>query len=36
VPWLTRLPDDGVAIRVDLDGRGGGRPGPASGLELPS
>jgi 8-oxo-dGTP pyrophosphatase MutT (NUDIX family) len=36
VPWLVRLPDGGVAIRVDLDGRGGGRPGPASGLELPS
>jgi|1186.fasta_scaffold63880_2 8-oxo-dGTP pyrophosphatase MutT (NUDIX family) len=36
MPWLARVPDDGVVIRVDLDGRGGGRPGPASGLEAPS
>ena len=35
VPWLARVPDDdGLVIRVDLDGRGGGRPGPASGLEV--
>jgi 8-oxo-dGTP pyrophosphatase MutT (NUDIX family) len=34
VPWLARVPDGGVVIRVDLDGRGGGRPGPASGLEV--
>ena len=33
VPWLARVPDDGLVIRVDLDGCGGGRPGPASGLE---
>jgi 8-oxo-dGTP pyrophosphatase MutT (NUDIX family) len=33
VPWLARVPDGGAVIRVDLDGRGGGRPGPASGLE---
>jgi 8-oxo-dGTP pyrophosphatase MutT (NUDIX family) len=33
MPWLARAGDDGLVIRVDLDGRGGGRPGPASGLE---
>jgi 8-oxo-dGTP pyrophosphatase MutT (NUDIX family) len=35
LPWLAR-PRSGeeVVIRVDLDGRGGGRPGPASGLEV--
>jgi 8-oxo-dGTP pyrophosphatase MutT (NUDIX family) len=34
-PWLARLPgDDAVVLRVDLDGRGGGLPGPASGLEV--
>jgi hypothetical protein len=31
---LARVPDGGVVIRVDLDGHGGGRPGPASGLEV--
>jgi len=35
LPWLARLPSgDEVVIRVDLDGHGGGRPGPASGLEV--
>jgi 8-oxo-dGTP pyrophosphatase MutT (NUDIX family) len=33
MPWLARVPDGGLVIRVDLDGHGGGRPGPASGLE---
>lgn len=32
MPWLVRRPD-GLAVRVDLDGRGGGEPGPASGVE---
>jgi 8-oxo-dGTP pyrophosphatase MutT (NUDIX family) len=35
VPWLALVPDDGLVVRVDLDGYGGGRPGPASGLEEP-
>jgi 8-oxo-dGTP pyrophosphatase MutT (NUDIX family) len=33
MPWLARVPGDGLVIRVDLDGQGGGRPGPASGIE---
>ena len=32
MPWLVRQGDD-VTIRVDVDGAGGGRPGPASGLQ---
>lgn len=32
MPWLATTGQD-VVIRVDVDGRGGGRPGPASGLE---
>jgi hypothetical protein len=33
-PWLARVPaGEAVVLRVDLDGRGGGRPGPASGVE---
>ncbi|GAA4350361.1 NUDIX hydrolase [Angustibacter luteus] len=32
MPWLVRT-GDGLAIEVDLDGEGGGRPGPAGGLE---
>jgi hypothetical protein len=35
MPWLARVPDEGLVIRVDLDGQGGGRSGPASGLEEP-
>jgi len=35
VPWLATTRDGGLVIRVDLDGQGGGRPGPASGLEQP-
>ena len=35
LPWLARSPSgDQVVIRADLDGHGGGRPGPASGLEV--
>ncbi|WP_460444965.1 NUDIX hydrolase [Angustibacter aerolatus] len=34
VPWLAARPGDEPVIRVDLDGHGGGRPGPASGLEV--
>jgi 8-oxo-dGTP pyrophosphatase MutT (NUDIX family) len=36
VPWLAKVRGDGPVIRVDLDGRGGGRPGPASGVEDPA
>lgn len=32
MPWLVRRPD-GLGVRIDLDGRGGGEPGPASGIE---
>jgi 8-oxo-dGTP pyrophosphatase MutT (NUDIX family) len=32
MPWLARRPD-GLFARIDLDGRGGGEPGPASGVE---
>lgn len=32
VPWLAWTPA-GLSIRVDLDGRGGGAPGPGTGLE---
>lgn len=32
MPWLARRPDGAVAMRVDLDGRGGGRPGPGQDL----
>jgi 8-oxo-dGTP pyrophosphatase MutT (NUDIX family) len=32
MPWLVRRPD-GLSVRIDLDGRGGGEPGPTSGIE---
>jgi 8-oxo-dGTP pyrophosphatase MutT (NUDIX family) len=32
MPWLLRRPD-GLSVRIDLDGVGGGEPGPASGIE---
>lgn len=32
MPWLVRTPQ-GLLLRVDLDGGGGGEPGPPSGLE---
>jgi 8-oxo-dGTP pyrophosphatase MutT (NUDIX family) len=32
MPWLARSPS-GLSVRVDLDGRGGGEPGPPSGVE---
>ncbi|MGN6300459.1 MAG: NUDIX hydrolase [Angustibacter sp.] len=32
MPWVVRRPD-GLGVRIDLDGRGGGEPGPASGIE---
>ncbi len=32
MPWVVRTPQ-GLLLRVDLDGAGGGEPGPASGLE---
>ncbi|WP_460459869.1 NUDIX hydrolase [Angustibacter peucedani] len=32
MPWVVRRPDE-LVIRVDLDGVGGGEPGPASGLQ---
>ncbi|MGL5857986.1 MAG: NUDIX hydrolase [Angustibacter sp.] len=32
-PWLVRSASR-ISVRVDVDGRGGGEPGPASGLEL--
>jgi 8-oxo-dGTP pyrophosphatase MutT (NUDIX family) len=28
MPWLGRAPDGSAVVQVDLDGRGGGRPGP--------
>ena len=28
MPWLARTPDGAAVMQVDLDGRGGGRPGP--------
>ena len=28
MPWLGRTPDGSAVMQVDLDGRGGGRPGP--------
>jgi 8-oxo-dGTP pyrophosphatase MutT (NUDIX family) len=28
MPWLGRTPDGAAVMQVDLDGRGGGRPGP--------
>jgi 8-oxo-dGTP pyrophosphatase MutT (NUDIX family) len=33
MPWLAHRPD-GYALRIDLDGRGGGEPGPSEGLEV--
>jgi 8-oxo-dGTP pyrophosphatase MutT (NUDIX family) len=32
MPWLARS-SSGLSVRVDLDGRGGGEPGPPSGIE---
>ena len=32
MPWLVRSPS-GLAIRLDLDGSGGGEPGPPGGIE---
>ncbi len=32
MPWLVRSAD-GLSLRVDLDGEGGGDPGPAAGIE---
>ena len=32
MPWLVRRPE-GLSVRIDLDGRGGGEPGPQSGIE---
>ncbi|MGN6612951.1 MAG: NUDIX hydrolase [Angustibacter sp.] len=32
MPWLVRRPD-GLGVRIDLDGRGGGEPGPETGIE---
>ncbi|WP_426563954.1 NUDIX hydrolase [Angustibacter sp. McL0619] len=32
MPWLVRAPDS-LSIQVDIDGDGGGQPGPPSGLE---
>ncbi len=32
MPWVVRTPD-GLLIRVDLDGVGGGEPGPETGIE---
>jgi 8-oxo-dGTP pyrophosphatase MutT (NUDIX family) len=33
MPWRVRTGDGGSVVQVDLDGRGGGEPGPASGIE---
>lgn len=32
MPWLVRRPG-ALSVRIDLDGRGGGEPGPVSGVE---
>lgn len=34
MPWLARTGDDAVVMLVDLDGRGGGRPGPRQHLAV--